>query len=462
MKCKRKAWLDFQGDKSFKDWSPHTSIQLITANNNFNKFTKGELNSGLKSCEKGFRNIIGLKIKDRSNVDLNIEIFPPLMVKSIGKSKWGEFKYIAAVSKLGRKTTKEHLLELALCSIYIERLQESVIDYGLVISNFQNKLKIEKIFLSKILRKKATNYFHSLNESLKGSIPKITQDRKKCSICSWQKFCDKEAKLNGFLTDIDGIGYKTAKSLKKIGISNIKQLASADNFELSQKLSVFQETNSEKTIKFITQSKSYLTGIPLRINNHQVIENLNEKLASGFFVFDIESNPDENHDFLYGFLSIPNVSKPIKASNYEPILNLDNLNKEKKNIKKLFNKIYSSKHWPILHYGETEKISIINLAKSLNKDSYEIEHLSSRFLDLHFLVRANWILPLKNYNLKTVASWTGFNWNQKNVNGSKALFWWMQYKRTLNKSFLDKIIRYNHDDCLATLSIANWLRKNQI
>ena len=101
------------------------------------------------------------------------------------------------------------------------------------------------------------------------------------------------------------------------------------------------------------------------------------------------------------------------------------------------------------------------MAKSLNKDSYEIEHLSSRFLDLHFLVRANWILPLKNYSLKTVASWTGFNWNQKNVNGSKALFWWMQYKRTLNKSFLDKIIRYNHDDCLATLSIANWLRKNQ-
>jgi len=47
------------------------------------------------------------------------------------------------------------------------------------------------------------NVLLSLNESLEGFIPEITQDRKKCTICSWQKFCDKEAKENGYLTDID-------------------------------------------------------------------------------------------------------------------------------------------------------------------------------------------------------------------------------------------------------------------
>ena len=53
----------------------------------------------------------------------------------------------------------------------------------------------------------------------------------------------------------------------------------------------------------------------------------------------------------------------------------------------------------------------------------------------------------------------GFQWEQKNVSGSKALYWWIQYKTTLNDLFLKKIIKYNQDDCLATLQIAKWLIK---
>ena len=34
------------------------------------------------------------------------------------------------------------------------------------------------------------------------------------------KFCDKEAKENGYLTDIDGIGSKMASLLKTNGITN--------------------------------------------------------------------------------------------------------------------------------------------------------------------------------------------------------------------------------------------------
>ncbi len=69
---------------------------------------------------------------------------------------------------------------------------------------------------------------------------------------------------------------------------------------------------------------------------------------------------------------------------------------------------------------------------------------------------------IKNYSLKTVANWTGFQWEQKNVSGSKALYWWIQYKITKEDIFLKKIIKYNRDDCLATLNIAKWLIKNNL
>ena len=127
---------------------------------------------------------------------------------------------------------------------------------------------------------------------------------------------------------------------------------------------------------------------------------------------------------------------------------------------KIFKKLFSEDDWPVLHYGETEKITIMKLAKKASLTTNQIQALNKRFIDLHLLIRETWTLPIKNYSLKTVANWIGFKWQGKNVSGSKALFWWIQYNETLNESFLQKIIEYNKDDCLATLNIANWLIKN--
>ena len=145
---------------------------------------------------------------------------------------------------------------------------------------------------------------------------------------------------------------------------------------------------------------------------------------------------------------------------YDPILNLKN-NKEE-SYKQIIKILISHKEWPVLHYWETEKIAIINIARYLNYSFEEIDLLTSRFIDLHTLIRKSLILPLKNYGLKTVSNWLGFKWVQKDVSGSKALYWWIQYQITENEIFLKKIMQYNKDDCLATLQIAEYLIKNQL
>ena len=109
---------------------------------------------------------------------------PQLLKKVGGHSKWGEYKYIPVVYKLGHRTTKEHLFDLAFSSMLLEPFQEAKIEKGLVIANFSNRINIEKIDLNSRLRKKVINTFLNLNEYLKGSIPNITEDRKKCTICS--------------------------------------------------------------------------------------------------------------------------------------------------------------------------------------------------------------------------------------------------------------------------------------
>jgi len=291
-------------------------------------------------------------------------------------------------------------------------------------------------------------------------MPEITQDRKKCTKSSWQKICDKEAKENGYLTDIDGIGSKTASLLKTNGISNTQKLASYSEKELGEKLSQFNDQKFVKASMFVKQAKAYISGKSYYIANKNNNYDLLKKISSGFYIFDIESNPDDKHDFLYGFLKINNLFIKEEDLIYEPILNLKNNNGE--TYRRIIKILFSQKEWPVLHYGETEKISIINIAKNLNFSDQEIDSLASRFIDLHTLIRKSWILPLKNYGLKTVSNWLGFEWMQKNVSGSKALYWWIQYQITENEIFLKKIIQYNKDDCFATLKIAEYLIKDQL
>ncbi len=460
IRCKRKAWLEFKGTKSYEVWSPNKAIDKINQFQIFSEFCNGEIYTGLKACKNGYQGVIGLKVKGIFFQNINAEIRPQLLVKTQGISKWGPYKYLPAVYKLGHKTTKEHLFDLSFSSILLGTFQESKIEKGLVLSSVGHKVNVEEIYLNKKIRKKVLNILLNLNECLQGSMPEITQDRKKCTICSWQKFCDKEAKENGYLTDIDGIGSKTALLLKTNGISNTQTLASYSEKQLGEKLSKFKDQKYEKASKFVKQAQAYISGEPYCISNKNDTNDILEKICSGFFIFDIESNPDDKHDFLYGFLKINNLFSKKEDLIYEPILNLKNNKIE--SYRQIIKILFSRKEWPILHYGETEKIAIINIAKNLNINFEEIDSLTSRFIDLHTLIRNSWILPLKNYGLKTVSNWLGFNWVQKNVSGSKALYWWIQYQITENEIFLKKIIQYNKDDCLATLQIAEFLIKNQL
>ncbi len=158
IRCKRKAWLDYQGNKSHKSWSPHQSIEIINRYKTFYKLSDGDLYSGTKGCKKGSTGVIGLKARSKIINNINAEIQPQLLKKVGGHSKWGEYKYIPVVYKLGHRTTKEHLFDLAFCSILLEHFQESKIEKGLVISNFSNKFNIEKIDLNQLLRKKSIKY----------------------------------------------------------------------------------------------------------------------------------------------------------------------------------------------------------------------------------------------------------------------------------------------------------------
>ncbi len=465
IRCKRKAWLDHYGDNSQRIWSAHRALQLDHQQKSIAALIKTEPGKGLEACKKGNEAILGLRLKGIGPNNESLQDHPTLLQRIQGTSCWGDFSYRPVIARQGKKILREHKLILTFTGILLEQFQGSDVSNGLVISKVRNELECQKVFLNKSIRKQLAESLIQLNDDInKSSPPSLISDRRKCSICCWQKVCNQEANQKGHLSEVSGIGSKRNDILNNLGLYSVEDLAKTDPSELSNKLKIYGEQHQKISAEIVAQAKVQFIGIEERINFKQSIPELID--SPGVLIYDIESDPDINDDFLHGFICIKkqnnNTNKwNVRSAKYHPILTLIEHGKycHWKRVKSMLNHY---KNWPIIHYGETENISALRLAKSAGSSMEEIDDLKGRFIDIHARLRENWRLPLKNYGLKTVAHWTGFRWSHKGAEGAKALFWWRQWRNSPQnskraKNTLQKLFKYNADDCLATWSVSQWL-----
>ena len=322
---------------------------------------------------------------------------------------------------------------------------------------------MQSVLLDGNLQRQLIDSLVQLNEDIKRiKIPSITSDRRKCAVCAWKDFCNNEAMREGHLSEVSGIGAKRKQILHDLRIYKLEDLAKTNPIYLKTKLDKYGEQHSEIAERIIRQAKSQSSGFEERLDQIPALPEIVN--APGILLYDIESDPDARDDFLHGFVRLSrknNGEWDLKNAKYHPILVLA---KHGKNScwKRLENKLNFYKDWPIMHYGETELISLLRLAKSQSVREKDLSKLSNRFIDVHARLKLHWRLPLNSYGLKTVATWTGFQWHQHGADGARALLWWRQWSRRKNRAqssdnALKWLLKYNQDDCLATWSVAKWL-----
>jgi uncharacterized protein len=181
-------------------------------------------------------------------------------------------------------------------------------------------------------------------------------------------------------------------------------------------------------------------------------------------LYDIESDPDARDDFLHGFVVVrrdaggawPRRPGPAEHWPYHPLLALQE-HGESRLWLRLRRLLARYPGWPVLHYGETESIALLRLARRQGASDLEVEELRSRLLDLHARLRRHWRLPVNSYGLKAVAGWLGYRWSQAGADGARCLLWWRQWRRDGGTARLRRIFTYNRDDNLATWAVARWL-----
>ena len=367
IRCRRKAWLDIYGDKQKKLWTAHSTLQLNHQIDCFHNLSQKSYGIGIQACEEGKNIAYGVRIKYPLIKNRIIKANLPMLRKTSGDSIWGNFSYQPILARQGKKITREHKLTLAMTGLLINHLQKYQVQKGLILHKENEVIKVEKIRLNDNINTDLIDSLLNLEKDIESiTPPPITSNRKKCTICSWRKDCDAVAIKEGSLSEVSGIGAKRQLLLNKIGIKNIEELAKIKPYKLKEKLEIFGTQHGDISKQIILQSQSQSTNRAIKLNPEIELNNL--KKAKGLYIYDIESDPDIKHDFLHGFIRLPkNIKNEIslEKTKYSPLLNVEK-NTESFLWKRITKKLSLNRDYPIIHYGETEPISLLKLGLRLS------------------------------------------------------------------------------------------------
>jgi uncharacterized protein len=482
LRCRRRAWLDRHGDPEQRVWSAHRALQLDDQQRCFVSLLERRPLAGEGACAGGAPAVVGVRLRGGGPDGLVLEAHPPLLRRTAGESRWGTYAYQPVMARQGRRLTREHRLVMGLWGELLAGWQQGPVSHGLVVAATAGRLEQERLALGDGLLQQLRDVWPRLAADLdRSQPPPLVNDRKKCVLCSWRGVCDREAARQGHLSEVSGIGAKRRDLLLDLGLPRLADLAGADPDVLADALEVHGEQHREVAARLVAQARVQQRGEPLRLppepgQGGQALPELNG--VRGVLVYDIESDPDARDDFLHGFLRIerdaagrwpdgrpvvPGRGGPVAIGSYRPLLALQEHGEALlwQRLRRML--AATPPDWPLLHYGETESIALLRLAQRQGASERELAALRRRLVDLHQRLRRHWLLPVNSYGLKAVASWLGFSWSQRGVDGARCLLWWRQWRGDGTRAGrgslhgLRRIFRYNHDDGLATWAVACWL-----
>ncbi len=474
LRCKRRAWLDRHGDPEARRWTAHRSLALSDQMASFQSLLARKPGHGEAACVAGAPGVVGLRLHGEGPAGLQLQAHPSLLERLPGPSRWGDHAYRPVLGRQGRNLTREHRLLLALWGRLLALHQQAPVPQALVVAGSGRNLQRDTLSLSAGLQHQLDDALQRLADTLQNPTPPpLVADRKKCVLCSWRGQCDQEAAAEGHLSEVSGIGGKRREMLLELGITNLKQLAAADPAWLGEALAVHGEQHRDNAAVLVAQARVQALGRAERLEpGSPGVEGAGGREAlpelrhcPGVLLYDIESDPDARDDFLHGFVIVPRGADgawpagPVPAPGswrYQPLLALYDHGEALlwQRLRRLLGRYPA---WPVLHYGETESIALLRLARRQGAGEAELAALRDRLVDVHARVRRHWRLPVNSYGLKAVASWLGFRWSQGGVDGARCLLWWRQWRRDGGSQRLQRIFTYNRDDNLATWAVVRWL-----
>ncbi|MBP0012696.1 MAG: TM0106 family RecB-like putative nuclease [Roseofilum sp. SBFL] len=471
-RCHRRAFLDMYGDDRQRDPPSDYLLKLrqdssayqktILAHHSYDKpkYTHGNWQEGAlatlalmqEGVETIYHGVLWLGEMDLEFLDLphflpqhwakfSCLSHPTLWVKTPGESKFGPWKYTPVDIKWGKRPKREYQMVSVFHAWILSQIQGEWPDKGELVLRERSPYTVDLVRLWPDFQSLLTEMLTMLLES---DEPEVFISRQKCSLCQWLTGCHQVAQQQNHLSLIPGITPKRYERLQELGLTSLESLTPEQLPDLAP------EFGQQVSVQIIRQAQSSLEQRAIALHPWTPED---FPITPVELYFDIETEPDLNLEYLLGVLVI---DRTAQRSRFYPFLARSPDDQEQ--MWQAFLELVNRYHpMPIFHFCEYEIKAVNTLGQRFGTPASELKPLIRRFVDIHERVTRFVTLPIESYALKTIARWMAFEWRDENASGAQTVYWYDQWLKSGDRSFLDRIICYNEDDCRATYHVKEWL-----
>ncbi len=364
---------------------------------------------------------------------------PDVLRRVDGSSDFGDWYYEPVDVKSSSEVQKYQRLQLMFYAVLLEQVQGRFPTRGFIINRDGAELLVE-------LGQEIADFEQITQEldSIRAGEKPEPVYRKSCEDTGpWGKCCFLDAKSKNDIALLFNVDVRKLKALRQLGIRTIDDAAEMDVVDLDGQAPGLR-THSLEVAKLQAQSLK---------NGSVIVRRPVDLDAPPLEIhFDIESDPPNDTDYLYGCLirtKDQTVYRPFVAKRLE----------DESAMWREFLDWVDGLPLPyqVIHYAAYEKIRL-NVLERRYGGSPGLERFRENMIDIKDTVTHSVVFPLYFYGLKYVAPFLKHKWRGDVKGGGQSVDVFEEYLETGNQKLLDEIIVYNEDDVRATAVLADWCR----
>jgi predicted RecB family nuclease len=279
-----------------------------------------------------------------------------------------------------------------------------------------------------------------------------------CKLCHWRTVCTKLLEERDDLTLIPELG-RSRRDPLVVHFRTVEELAQADLQEyIRGRKTLIPGIGPEMLSKFRARallqkkpgSKPYLKGT------------VNLPSTEVELFFDIETDPMRDICYLQGF--VERRGGDTTSERYIAFFaETPTPEGEERAFAEAWAYLRSSRPCAIYYYSPYERTNWRKLQKLypqvVTEEEIEALFAAETTVDLYTdVVRPKTEWPTRDYSIKTLASFLGFNWRDSNPSGAASIEWYHRWIESGDPEIRQRILDYNQDDCVATRILLDGIR----
>lgn len=279
-----------------------------------------------------------------------------------------------------------------------------------------------------------------------------------CKNCLWYTACIGTLEAANDLTLIPELG-RSKRDVMIDRVHSIRELAAASVADfINGKKTIFPGIGLATLEKFHARAQLFTTGGKPYLRAPVVFPSATLELF-----FDIEVDPMRDICYLHGFVERHACDNGTERFVYffteDPTEEA-----EERAFADAVRYIQASQPCAVYYYSKYERTIYRALRKKYPHvcTEAEVEAIFDpiKAIDLYFdVVQKCTEWPTRDFSIKTLARYLGFNWNDPHPSGAASIEWFDRWVKQRDPSIRKQILVYNEDDCRATRVLLDGIRQ---